>query len=75
LDLQVYRYFADNCTDQFPQVDTAPALNLTHVVCEERYSGVAPSTEGEVSHSLMISNHIVSDTYDQTYRFILKLLR
>ena len=43
-----YRYFADNCAKSFPGIPTGPVRSLTDVICESRYSGVVPSTEGEV---------------------------
>ncbi|ODN04402.1 Laminin subunit beta-1 [Orchesella cincta] len=70
---KVYRYFADNCTDQFPRIDKAPALNLTHVVCEERYSGVAPSTEGEVIFRVLPKNVQITDPYAQEVQNLLKV--
>lgn len=45
---QVYRYFAHNCEQYFPGVSTEQPQKLTDVICETRYSGVAPSTEGDV---------------------------
>jgi len=47
--LQVYRYFAYNCDESFPNVPKHNPRSLTDVVCESRYSNVAPSTDGEVS--------------------------
>lgn len=47
--LQVYRYFAYSCDDSFPNVPKHNPRTLTDVVCESRYSNVAPSTDGEVS--------------------------
>jgi len=45
----VYRYFAYNCDESFPNVPKHNPRTLTDVVCESRYSNVAPSTDGEVS--------------------------
>lgn len=43
-----YRYFAKNCTRTFPGI---PANGLHHtndIICEERYSDIEPSKDGEV---------------------------
>lgn len=48
LALQVYRYFAYSCGDSFPSIPKHNPRTLTDVVCESRYSNVAPSTDGEV---------------------------
>ena len=45
----VYRYFAYNCAKSFPQIPRGPQKNIDDIICEERYSKVEPSTEGEVS--------------------------
>lgn len=45
---QVYRYFAANCDQSFPGIPKTSPTSLTDVVCESRYSKVAPSTDGEV---------------------------
>nr|CAD7401087.1 unnamed protein product [Timema cristinae] len=44
---QVYRYFAYNCDASFPNVPKHSPRTLTDVICESRYSNVAPSTDGE----------------------------
>ena len=46
---KVYRYFAYNCEKSFPHIRRGPIRNVGDIICENRYSDVAPSTEGEVS--------------------------
>ena len=43
-----YRYFASNCTRTFPGVAANGLHNINDVICEERYSDIEPSTNGEV---------------------------
>ena len=45
---QVYRYFAYNCRESFPDIPMGPVREFNDTICESRYSNVAPSTEGEV---------------------------
>ena len=46
----VYRYFAYDCAKSFPGIPVGPIRNINDVICESRYSDVAPSTYGEVSY-------------------------
>ena len=45
---KVYRYFAYDCPESFPGIPLGPVRNINDVICESRYSGVEPSTKGEV---------------------------
>lgn len=45
---KVFRYFADDCPLHFPSVSDQPADSIDDVVCDSRYSGSDPSTDGEV---------------------------
>ena len=51
---QVYRYFAYDCDESYPGVPKGPSKSITDVICESRYSAVAPSTEGEVLTLLVL---------------------
>uniref|UniRef100_A0A8C6PJN2 Laminin subunit beta-1 n=1 Tax=Nothobranchius furzeri TaxID=105023 RepID=A0A8C6PJN2_NOTFU len=44
-----YRYFASNCTRTFPRIPAKSLHQINDVICEERYSDIEPSTNGEVS--------------------------
>lgn len=44
-----YRYFAYNCTKTFRRIPAHSLRFIDEVICEERYSDIEPSTEGEVS--------------------------
>ncbi|XP_041652348.1 laminin subunit beta-4 [Cheilinus undulatus] len=45
---KVFRYFAEDCLLHFPSASAEPADSVDDVICDGRYSGSEPSTEGEV---------------------------
>ncbi|OAD54662.1 Laminin subunit beta-1 [Eufriesea mexicana] len=70
---QVYRYFAHNCEQYFPGVSTEQPQKLTDVICETRYSGVAPSTEGDVIFRVLPQNLEIDNPYSKEVQNLLKV--
>ncbi|CAG9828598.1 unnamed protein product [Diabrotica balteata] len=70
---QVYRYFAANCTESFPGVKEGTAQEITDVVCESRYSGVAPSTDGEIIYRVLPPNLPIDNPYSEQVQGLLKI--
>ncbi|XP_035719159.1 laminin subunit beta-1-like isoform X1 [Vespa mandarinia] len=70
---KVYRYFAHNCEQSFPGVATHQPQSLTDVICETRYSGVAPSTGGEVIFRVLPRNLEIDNPYSIEVQNLLKI--
>ncbi|KAG6801748.1 laminin subunit beta-1 isoform X1 [Apis mellifera caucasica] len=70
---QVYRYFAHNCEQYFPHASTGPPQKLTDVICESRYSGVAPSTGGDVIFRVLPQNLEIDNPYSKEVQNLLKI--
>ncbi|XP_053600524.1 laminin subunit beta-1 [Plodia interpunctella] len=71
---RVYRYFAHRCDEAFPGVPTHSQRSLTEIVCESRYSGVAPSTEGEVIFRVLPPNlTFVKNPYSEEVQNLLRM--
>ncbi|XP_015510641.1 laminin subunit beta-1-like isoform X1 [Neodiprion pinetum] len=70
---QVYKYFAYNCQQSFPGVSTKASRNLTDVVCESRYSNVAPSEGGEIIHRVLPPNLQIDNPYSKEVQNLLKM--
>lgn len=47
---KVFRYFSVDCVSDFPRISEGPAKAIDDLICDSRYSGAEPSTEGEVIH-------------------------
>ncbi len=70
---QVYQYFAADCASSYPGVPTGARLKITDVVCDNSYSGVEPSTEGEVIFRVLPPTIRIEDPYKKDVQDILKI--
>lgn len=70
---KVYQYFAHNCDESFPGFPKHSQRSLTEVVCENRYSGVAPSSEGEIIFRVLPPNINVTNPYSEEVQNLLRM--
>ncbi|XP_050314835.1 laminin subunit beta-1 isoform X2 [Anthonomus grandis grandis] len=70
---QVYRYFAQNCTQSFPHVRVGDPRNLTDVICESRYSLLSPATDGEVIYRVLPPTMPIDNPYSPHVQNLLKM--
>lgn len=68
----VYRYFAHNCHESFPFA-ARTSKNVTDVVCDQRYSNVSPSRDGEVIFRVLPPNIPVENPYAEHIQNMLKM--
>ncbi|KAM6973327.1 laminin subunit beta-4 [Aplochiton taeniatus] len=60
---KVFRYFAEDCALHFPWVSAEPADSVDDVVCDSKYSGPEPSTDGEVVLKALDPRFDIQDPY------------
>uniref|UniRef100_A0A6Q2YIL3 Laminin, beta 2-like n=1 Tax=Esox lucius TaxID=8010 RepID=A0A6Q2YIL3_ESOLU len=60
---KVFRYFAEDCAFHFPWVSLGPAKRIDEVICDDRYSSLEPSTEGEVVLKALDPSFNIDDPY------------
>lgn len=68
----VYRYFAHDCDEYFPGVPRG-AQNITDVNCDQRYSNVEPSKNGEVIFRVLPPSIPVENPYAPHIQNMLKV--
>ncbi|XP_039249987.2 laminin subunit beta-1-like [Styela clava] len=50
---RVYRYFAYDCNEFYPDMPLFPPREIDEVICDSRYSLIEPSTEGELIYKVL----------------------
>ncbi|XP_063992157.1 laminin subunit beta-1 isoform X3 [Diachasmimorpha longicaudata] len=72
---QVYRYFAHNCEQAFPGIPTHVPKKLSDVICESRYSYVAPSSGGEIIFRVLPPNlqSVIENPYAKQVQNLMKV--
>ncbi|TRY81696.1 hypothetical protein DNTS_026007 [Danionella cerebrum] len=70
---KVFRYFAEDCASSFPGVSEGPAGSVDDLICDTRYSGAEPSTDGEVVLKALDPSFEIHDPYDSTIQELITL--
>uniref|UniRef100_A0A4W6G241 Laminin, beta 2-like n=1 Tax=Lates calcarifer TaxID=8187 RepID=A0A4W6G241_LATCA len=68
-----YRYFASNCTKTFPGIPANGLRHINDIICEERYSDIEPSTNGEVIYKVLDPAIHVKDPYSLDIQELLRI--
>ncbi|XP_066523971.1 laminin subunit beta-4 [Hoplias malabaricus] len=70
---KVFRYFAADCANDFPGVSRGQAESIDDLICDSRYSGPEPSTDGEVVLKALDPNFNIDDPYDPTIQELITM--
>ncbi|XP_036386703.1 laminin subunit beta-1-like [Megalops cyprinoides] len=68
-----YRYFSHNCTRTFPSIPARALQSSDDIICEERYSELEPSTQGEVIYKVLDPVIDVKDPYSLQIQDLLRI--
>uniref|UniRef100_A0A8D3D257 Laminin, beta 2-like n=1 Tax=Scophthalmus maximus TaxID=52904 RepID=A0A8D3D257_SCOMX len=68
-----YRFFASNCTRTFPSIPANGLHHINDIICEERYSDIEPSTNGEVIYKVLDPAIHVKDPYSLDIQELLRI--
>ncbi|XP_058264408.1 laminin subunit beta-4 isoform X2 [Hemibagrus wyckioides] len=61
---KVLRYFSIDCASDFPRISAGPAETIDDLICDSRYSGAEPSTEGEVVLKALDPHFHIENPFD-----------
>lgn len=70
---RVYRHFAYDCEESFPDVPRGPLRKLNDVICEESYSTVEPSSDGEVIFRVLPPHIPIDDPYSDAVQDMINI--
>ncbi|TFJ95338.1 EH domain-containing protein 2 [Platysternon megacephalum] len=70
---KIFRYFAQNCAESFPNISSGPAKGVGDIVCDPRYSDIEPSTEGEVVLKALDPSFEIENPYIRSIQELITL--
>ncbi|XP_060770777.1 laminin subunit beta-4 isoform X2 [Neoarius graeffei] len=70
---KVFRYFSADCPTNFPRISTGPAKTIDDLICDSRYSGAEPSTDGEVVLKALDPTFQIENPSDPTIQELISM--
>ncbi|XP_026876532.2 laminin subunit beta-4 [Electrophorus electricus] len=70
---KVFRFFSADCVNDFPGVSKEPAATIDDLICDSRYSGAEPSTDGEVVFKALDPSFHIDNPYNPTVKELITM--